>query len=503
MKNKIAFILLSSIVGSQAAERPNVILIYADDLGKGMLSAYGQRYISTPNIDKIIADGISFENAYGCMLSAPSRASLLTGYHDCHTDKWRISEGGQFAILDTSVIAARENIINSKDILLPAEDLYLPQVFSRAGYVTGEIGKLEWGFTATRKQMHLHGWDYFYGYLDHVRCHGFYPPFLFNNDSIEIIEGNTMENCGKTLEPETKEAYSGRWDFTGKKQYSQDIFISKIKQFISDNKERPFFLYHPTQLPHGPVQVKEIHPDIAGFEELTSIEKEYATMVKMLDDNVGEIVKELEKLGILEKTIIIFASDNGHEIYYAQKGRVEKPYRNMVNGELFDDYKNKYYSDLAGDIFNGNASMAGLKRSNLDGGVHIPLALYQKGIYDKGIVINELVSMYDLLETFAQMNNIELKSKKDGVSLTGVLNGDKLPKERYVIYSSFIGGTIITNEGWKLRHYAPENIYELYNLKKDSQEKKNVAEENIEITNKLKSILISECGGNIYNGVAK
>lgn len=77
-----------------AQQKPNVIFIYADDLGKGLLSAYGQQQFTTPNIDNLVHQGTSFEKAYGCMLSAPARASLLTGYHDCRTDKWKISNGG-------------------------------------------------------------------------------------------------------------------------------------------------------------------------------------------------------------------------------------------------------------------------------------------------------------------------------------------------------------------------------------------------------------------------
>ena len=233
---------------AQVPAKPNVIYIYADDMGKGMLSAYGQRHFTTPNIDRMVTKGTSFDNAYGCMLSAPARASLLTGYHDCHPDKWVISKGGKFipATDDLSSIPAMEKEIDAEDILLGKGDYYLPQVFKQAGYVTAEIGKLEWGFTATRKQMKEHGWDYYYGYLDHVRCHGFYPPFLFDNGEIVTIEGNTHKNCGKSIENETETAYLERWNRNGKAVYSQDLFLDKILSFIRANKDKPFFLFHPT-----------------------------------------------------------------------------------------------------------------------------------------------------------------------------------------------------------------------------------------------------------------
>jgi cerebroside-sulfatase len=491
------------VLPAVAQQKPNVVFIYADDMGKGMISAYGQKHFTTPYMDRMVREGTAFANAYGCMLSAPARASMLTGYHDCHTDKWHLSEGAQFvcSVQDTAWIAEVEKRLDAEDVLLPSGDLYLPQVFQRAGYVTAQIGKLEWGFTATRKQMKAHGWDYYYGYLDHVRCHGFYPPFLFDNGQIDVIDGNTRINGGKSLEPETPAAYADRWNMEGKRMYSQDIFLEKILSFIREHKNEPFFLFHPTQLPHGPVAIPQIHPELATKNELTSIEKEYASMVKMLDEQIGLIWNELERLHLEENTILILASDNGHEIYYSEKERCEKPYRNMETGKLFDDYTDKYYSDKAGDRFNGNAGMAGLKRSNLDGGAHIPLIVYWQGHWTQG-TNTQLVSMYDLLPTFADLLNVKLPMKKDGISILPALDKQKsVSKKRYVVYGSNLGPAIVTNEGWKLRHYRHKNVFELYNLRKDAQERKNVIEKYPRLAKKLKTILLKECGGDFANGI--
>ena len=98
--------------------------------------------------------------------------------------------------------------------------------------------------------------------------------------------------------------------------YEVITFLEKCLQFIRTNKDEKFFLYHPTQIPHGPISTPEIHPDFRDNPDLTSLEKAYASMVKMLDDHVGVIVEELKKLGIYEKTLIVFSVDNGHEIYY-------------------------------------------------------------------------------------------------------------------------------------------------------------------------------------------
>ena len=484
--------------------KPNIIYIYADDMGKGMLSVYGQKHFTTPHIDALVKKGTSFDNAYGCMLSAPARASLLTGYHDCHPDKWAISGGGKFIppTDNLSLIPSIEKEIDDKDILLSEGDYYLPQVFKQAGYVTAEIGKLEWGFTATHKQMKEHGWDYYYGYLDHVRCHGFYPPFLFENEDIVMISGNTHKNCGKSIENETEAASRERWDRNGKAVYSQDLFLDKILSFIRENKDKPFFLFHPTQLPHGPVAIPAVHPELEKNTELTQIEKEYASMVKLLDENVGVIMNELRDLGLDKNTIIVFAADNGHEIYYSQEGRCEKPYKNLQTGQLFDDYADKYYSDLAGDLFNGNAGMAGLKRSNLDGGVHIPLIFYGEGLIPTGVKSKELVSNYDFLVTIADLLQVSLPVKKDGISfLPTLLKGEKMPADRYVVFGSNYGPAILTGDGWKLRYYKAKDVFELYNLKDDPQERCSLSDQHPEKVKTLKKILLTECGEDVNNGI--
>lgn len=492
-----------------AVRRPNVIFIYADDMGKGMISAYGQPYVQTPHMDQLFRQGMSFTNAYGCMLSAPARASLLTGYNDCVQDHWRIRRANRYAVpvADTSVIAPIEKELDGTRVQLPAGDFYLPQVFQKAGYTTAQIGKLEYGFVSSRQEIKDHGWDYYYGYLDHVRCHGFYPPFLFENGSIVPIEGNTRANCGKTMEPETPEAYADRHNLEGKAVYSQDLFLEKILQFIRDHKDGPFFLFHPTQLPHGPVSVPEVDPTLEGIPQLTPIEKEYATMVKILDRNIGVIMDELRALGIEQQTLIIFASDNGHEIYYGQSGRCEKPYKNLTTGQLFDDFTDKYYSTLSGDVFNGNAGMAGLKRSNLEGGVRVPLSFYWPG-HIQPRESHQVVAMYDLLPTFAQWLGVPLTSAKDGTSLYPLLqtgaaapSDTALAKDRYVAFSSYLGPALVRNDGWKLRYYAPARTYELYQLQVDPQERNPLTDQYPDLVATLKEQLLRECNGNINNGI--
>ena len=496
----VLFFTLQTINASEK-NKPNIIYIYASDMGKGLLSAYGQKHFTTPNIDALINNGVSFSNAYGGSATAYARASLYTGYHDCSKDKWRIGRGGAYAKGSIDFIASDENTINNNAILLPDNDLYLPQVFKKAGYITAQIGVLGIGNISTRQQMDRYGWDYNYGYLDFVQSRGYYPPFMFENDSIVMIEGNTRHDCGVTYEPESEAAYKDRWNMEGKKVYSPDLFINKTVEFLKMFKDTPFYLMFNTQLPQGPVSVPSVHPEVANNDALTQVEKEYASMVKLLDDQVGMIMSELRNLGLEENTIVIFASDCGHEIYYQQEGRISKPFRNPKTNKLLDNLFDKYYSDKVGDVFNGNAGMAGIKYSNLNGGINIPLTFYWKGKLQKR-VCDEVVSNCDFLPTMADFLGVKLQTKKDGNSfLPALMKGKKLPKNRYIIASSSEGPTIITNEGWKLRYHSKSKKYELYNLKRDPEEKYDVILRFPAEAEKLKNILLQKCNDQIENGI--
>lgn len=499
----VLFIALFSCKKIFADQLPNVIIIYADDLGRGLLSYEGQKIIKTPNIDKLAEKGVRFENAYGCMYCAPARASLLTGYHDCHGDKWQISKPGLYADI-TRGNYTREQVENAYDKQakeVPEDEIFLAEVFKKAGYVTGEVGKLDWGFATTHKQLKRHGWDYYYGYLDHQRCHGFYPPFLFENGKMIMIKGNTRADCGKTKERDENGGYEDRWNMVGKAVYSQTLFLDKIIDFIRTNEDTTFFLYHPTQLPHGPASIPEIDIDFKSNPDLTEIEKTYASMVKLLDDHVGIIVDELKKLDIYENTIIIFAGDNGHEIYYPSKGKINKPVINMQTGEKFDNVNTKYYSELVGDVFNGNDGMAGKKRDNWEGGVRVPLIYHWPGKIEGGKTINQVVSNYDLIATFSDFLNIEMPAGKDGISYWSTLKGEQVNKQHdFVVYASFQGPALVTQEGWKLRYYGTEELYQLYYLPDDYREGNNLFNQYPKKAELLKNKLIVACGGDIKNG---
>lgn len=316
-----------------------------------------------------------------------------------------------------------------------------------------------------------------------------------------MIEGNTRADCGKTAEWDKNGGYEDRWNMDGKKVYSQNLFLEKMVTFLRKNRDSSFFLYHPTQLPHGPSSIPEIHSDFVSNKELTEIEKTYASMVKMLDDHVGVIVEELKTLGLYDNTIIVFSGDNGHEIYYPSEDKINKPMINMQTGENFDNVHTKYYSELVGDVFNGNDGMAGMKRDNWEGAVRVPLIYHWPGKIEEGKTIHTKVANYDMINTFAELLNVALPEVKDGLSYFPELMGEKATETHdFIVFSSFQGPALVTQDGWKLRYYAPKDIYQLYYLPNDYREEKELSEKHTEILERLKTELVKACGGDIKNG---
>jgi len=508
INSNILFIVSISILcnactsNSDQSAKPNIILIYADDLGIGLLGHEGQQIIQTPNIDRLANEGMRFQRAYSNMLCAPARASLITGLHDCHQNRFEITSGGAYINADSSTLDRIDSTINITLSPIPDGQIFLAEAARKMGYKTAQFGKLEWGFSATDRQIKRHGWDHYFGYMDHVRAHGFYPPFLFENGKMVPIEGNTLANCGKSREPETEENYKSRWDMEGKEVYAQNIFMDSLLNFIETNSDEPFFLYFPTQLPHGPTAIPAVHQDFINDDRLTPIEKEYASMVKLLDDNVGQILSKLKELKIDDNTIVIFTSDNGHEIYYSKAGRIHKPYTNIQTGERFDDYKRKYYSDLAGDVFDGNGGRAGLKRSNLEGGISVPLIIRWPQKIRQGVSSDRLIANYDILPTIADITGFSEPYGTDGISFYQELVGNQDSEgHEFIVYSSFAGPTLITRDGWKLRSILKKNVFELYFLPDDFKEENDLSEKHTGKLEELKRDLLKACDGNLENGL--
>ncbi|MBN1558115.1 MAG: sulfatase-like hydrolase/transferase, partial [Lentisphaerae bacterium] len=403
----------------------NVVMLYADDLGRGMLSCYGQRHFETPNIDRLAREGTRFERAYGCALCAPARASLLLGRHDCHAGYWTFNTSGVYPMLQSGEMAYDDlrELINKTGIQAGPDDVFLPQLFRQAGYVTGEIGKLEWGFATTPERIRRHGWDTHYGYYDHRMCHGFYPPFLFDDGRVVDIPGNTRIDCGKNPQGDTPANRALRRNRLGKTVYSQDLFDARAVAFLEAHRDDPFFLFLPSQLPHGPIDVEAIDPALAGHPALTEYEQEYASMVLRLDRSVGLVLDTLDRLGLADNTLVLFSSDNGHYPYYQCEGRTGDTWTD-AQGRPLDNIHARFRSDNGGDVFDGNDGMSGLKTSNWEGGTRIPYLVRWPGHTPAGAVSDHLFANYDLFATFAELLDQPVPPEKDSLSLLPTLQGE-------------------------------------------------------------------------------
>ena len=485
------------------ADNPNVILIFADDLGRGMLSCYGQQHFETPNIDRLANEGMKFNHAYGCAFCAPSRASMLTGLHDCHEGTWTYTQGGLYHRLSAGEMTLDQvtELLHTTGLQAGPDDVFLAQIAEYAGYTTGQIGKLEWGFATTGERIRRHGWQYHYGYYDHQRCHGFYPPFLFENGQPTPIQGNTHADCAVNLNWESEENMARRRHREGKAVYSQDIFNEKIIEFLRTHQDKPFFLYHPSQLPHGPIAIPDIHPAVKNVPELTTYEKEYASMILKLDETVGIILDELERLGIDERTMIVLCSDNGHEVYYLQEGRTSGRRQNL-EGEPFDEITTKFYSETGGDVFNGNDGMGGLKFSSWEGGTRIPYIVRFPETIVPDSVSNHMLTNYDLMPTLADFIGVELPEAKDGISFLPTLleQPDAQETHEWIIYASRLGPALVTSDGWKLRYINDTNTFQLYHLNNDYREENNVSADYPDLVARLSGWMLSACDGDYQNG---
>ena len=497
---KALILLVTLLFGANngnSADKPNVIFIFADDLGPGMLGCYGQKVVATPHIDSLARDGMKFTNYYGGVFCAPARWTLLSGMHDGRVGGWSQSRAGLPIYRDAGNISQEQYEkamakLKANAYPIADDEVFLAQVAQSAGYRTAQFGKLDRGFLTWHERVKRFGWDFYEGYFDHQRCHGFYPPYLWRNGERFDLPGNSLADCGKTSEAGDEPiGYGGE-------TYSQNVFIEGILKFLRENKDKPFFLYHPTQLPHGPVAIPELHPDFADHPTMTLAEKKYASMVKMLDDHVGLILNELKTLGLADNTAVFFTSDNGHELYYGPKPNYKKQLLSKGNPANLTD--KKWRTREHGDIFDGAGGRAGLKRSGYQGGMQCPMIVRWPGKIVAGTETRILSSHYDFMATLADLVGEESPAGKDGVSYLPTLLGHPQAKTHEFIFvnNSFTqmgSSAVITREGYKLVEAdRKNNLFQLYNIASDNQERHDLAAQHPEIIDRLKRILKQEKG---------
>ena len=448
----------SSVVGSAQVSKtigpPNIIYILADDLGYGDLSVYGQKKFQTPNIDKLAAHGMLFTQHYsGSTVCAPSRSALMTGMHTGHTvvrGNYGIKPEGQFPIPDSTLTIA--------------------EVLKKAGYSTGAFGKWGLGYPGSEGDPNNQGFDTFYGYNCQTIGHNYYPYHLWSNQDSIVLPQN-----------------SG----TKKGIYAPSLIHEKTLQFIEENKDRPFFAYVPSIIPHAELVAPEevlnrfrgkYLPEkvykgidegpkykIGGYGSQTESHAAFAAMVSILDEQVGEIVQKVNDLGIADNTIIIFTSDNGPHL----------------EGGADPDY------------FDSNGLLKGYKRDLYEGGIRVPMMVKWPNKIKPGTVTGHVSAFWDVFPTLAEIAGVKETSGLDGISLLPTLLGNSTEqKEHQYLYWEFHekGGRQAVRMGdWKAVKYNvlqnPDARIELYDLSQDTGEANNVASDFPEVVAEMESIL--------------
>lgn len=498
---------------------PNIVLILADDLGHGMLSCYGQRHFRTPSIDRLAQEGVRCTAAYGTPFCATARATLLTGIRDTHAGGWTFVKGGLYRGTDAEppTVQRIQEQLTQTGIQPRCGQLFLASLARAAGLVTGQIGKLEWGFSTSHADIASHGWDWHYGFYDHLLAHGFYPPYLFENGQRIAIPGNTRADAGAGQYTPYVDG-SVPHDPDGRVVHTQDLYDERLLAFLRGHRDRPFFLAHPTQLPHGPTYFPDHDPQVAGREDLTPVEREYASMILRLDRTVGLVLDELDRLGLRDRTLVVLASDNGHYPNYPVPGRCDA---NLdLQGRPIDQLRQAFRSHTCGDIFDGNGGLAGLKTTNWEGGARVPLLMRWPGMIPAGPTCDALITHYDLLPTFAEILQVPLPpGASDGCSWLPAVCGRAGPRHEDITYASYLGPSLVTHDGWKVRtvlrrdriidfgtfgtdyaEIADAIVWQLYQLRSDPGETTDLAAQEPQRLRTLQRRMLQRCDGNLVHG---
>jgi len=456
---------------SQTKSRPNVIYIYADDLGYGELGCYGQQKIKTPHLDLLAKEGIRFTNHYtAAPVCAPARCMLMTGKHSGHSYIRGNYELGGF-----------EDDKEGGQMPLPEGTFTIAKMMQQAGYTTGAIGKWGLGMSNTTGDPNKQGFDYFYGYLDQKQAHNFYPTHLWENGKWDTLN-NTYIQVHKPL---SKDAPDAAFDYYKGNNYSVTKMAEKTLAFIKKNKDKPFFLYLPYTGPHVSLQAPDeaIHEYLGKFDEqpyrgergyaATRYPKStYAAMITYFDKQVGRIMQLLKELGLDENTIVLFSSDNG---------------------ATFD------VGGVDTKFFNSVAGLRGLKQDLYEGGIREPFIARWPGKIAPGKVTNHISAQFDLMATLAELTGAKAWPN-DGISflptLTGKINKQQQHKYLYFEFPEKGGQVAIRMGDWKgVKSNMKKNKnapWEIYNLSKDVNETNDVATSHPELAAQFEAILKKE-----------
>jgi arylsulfatase A-like enzyme len=418
--------------------KPNILFILADDLGYGDLGCYGQKQIQTPNIDRLAVEGMRFTQCYaGSTVCAPSRCALMTGLHTGHS-------------------TVRGNAL----VPLGPDDVTVAELLQQANYATALIGKWGLGEPGSTGIPNRKGFDYFFGYLNQVHAHNYYPDFLWKNQEKVNLDGNVVKN-----NVATKRA-----------QYSHDLFTKEALEFLDNRKQltpdKPFFLYLAYTIPHannerGRAEGNGMEvPGDAPYSDKPwpQAQKNHAAMITRLDADVGKLLERLKVLGLDEQTIIFFTSDNG-------------PHKEGGANPKF---------------FQSSGPLRGHKRDLTEGGIRVPMIVRWPGKIKAGAVSDQVLAFWDFLPTAAELAQTRVPPRLDGISMVPALLGKGEQKKHEFLYWEFHEGgsqQAVRMGNWKALRTKLGAPLELYDLTTDIGETSNVAGQHPDLVAKIEAYL--------------
>lgn len=468
----LLFLALASCAIAESL-RPNIIFILCDDLGWGDIGPFGQTKIRTPNLDRMAKGGLKLTAHYsGHNVCAPSRCVLLSGNHPGHA-YIRDNRGGL-----ASGQEGQEPV--------PAGELTLPLTLKRIGYTTGAVGKWGLGPVGSSGDPLKQGFDRFYGYNCQAQAHNFYPTHLWL-DSTRVELKNPAFAAHQKLpvgadvnSPESYRPYSGP-------QYSADLIAEQGREFVRANKDRPFFLYFATTVPHLALQVpedslreyegafpEEPYPGGRSYLPNRTPHATYAAMSTRMDKEVGRLMDLVKELGLEERTIFVFTSDNG-------------PLYNRLGG-----------TDT--EFFKSAGNFRGAKGSYYEGGFRVPCIVHWPGKIAPNSQSDCVTGFEDWTPTLLDLIGEPAPPGIDGISFAPTLRGEEQQPRPFLYRESpgYGGQQAVRVGNWKLlrrnlhpgprQKNPPAPTIELYNLATDPSEKSDVAPENPEVVTKLMTI---------------
>jgi arylsulfatase A len=440
---------MGAVQNAAAAKRPNIIYIMADDLGYAELGSYGQKKIRTPHLDQMAREGMRFTQHYtGAPVCAPARCSLMTGKH-----------GGHAYVRDNFEIGDWDT--HRGQMPLKAEHTTIAETLKEKGYATGAFGKWGLGEVGSTGDPLNQGFDRFVGYNCQRHAHNLYPRYLVEDSGKRTLKGNDRGLTGET--------------------YGPQVIADEMLKFVKDHKDEPFFVYYPTVIPHLALQVpdEESKAYAGQWTETPYTGKSYlphptpraayAGMITFMDKQIGRLFALLKELDLDGNTVVFFTSDNGTTFLKAQ-----------VDFEFFDSV----------------GGLNGLKGSVLEGGIRVPLLVRWPGKIKRGAVVDHISAHYDAMATIAEIGGANTPDDTDGISYLSTLMGRKQKPHDYLFWDyAGYGAQLAVRQGdWKAVRRGlkknPDAPLQLFNLKDDPAESRDLAGERPQIAKRLGRIML-------------